>query len=59
MGHAGILGAKRPFDNPFCVNSRQEMERKFAEAREQGAIVVLNHPFCPSCGWRWGMEESR
>ncbi|MCI9147505.1 MAG: CehA/McbA family metallohydrolase [Hungatella sp.] len=58
MGHAGILGAKRPFDNPFCVNSRQEMERKFAEAREQGAIVVLNHPFCPSCGWRWGMEET-
>ena len=55
-GHAGMLGAARPFDNPFCVNTPEEMREKFDEAGKRGALRVLNHPFCPNCGWRWGMD---
>lgn len=58
-GHAGLLGIKRPFDSPFCVNSRAEMAEKLEEAGGRGARVVLNHPFCPNCGWRWGMEDTK
>ncbi|MDE6456897.1 MAG: CehA/McbA family metallohydrolase, partial [Dysosmobacter sp.] len=41
----------------FCVNSREEAWGKLAEARENGALVVLHHPFCPSCGWRFGIRD--
>jgi hypothetical protein len=27
------------------------------EAKENGALLILNHPFCPNCGWKWGMEN--
>ena len=46
-GHAGMLGVARPFDNPFCVNTPEEMREKFDEAGKRGALRVLNHPFCP------------
>ncbi len=57
-GHAGMLGVKQPFENPFCVNTRNQMEEKLEGARTRGAKVVLNHPFCPNCGWRWGIEDT-
>lgn len=56
-GHAGMLGAVRPFDNAFCVNELQQMKERLAQAKERGALRVINHPFCPNCGWRWGMEN--
>lgn len=55
-GHAGLLGVKKPFENAFCVNSKEEAVEKLREAGKNGALIVLNHPFCPNCGWKWGME---
>lgn len=55
-GHAGLLGVKRPFGSAFCVNTQQEAEQKLAEARANGALIVLNHPFCPNCGWHFGFD---
>ena len=54
-GHAGMLGRKRAFLN-FASNSFEETKEIFQQAREQGALIVLNHPFCPFCGWKWGMD---
>lgn len=28
------------------------------EAGKRGAKIVLNHPFCPNCGWKWGIEDT-
>lgn len=55
QGHAGMLGVTRPYKKSFQANSRQEALAKLVEAQENGALVVLNHPFCPFCGWKWGM----
>lgn len=55
-GHAGLLGVVQPFRSAFCVNSAEEAWAKLAEARENGALIVLNHPFCPNCGWHFGMD---
>ncbi len=57
QGHAGMLGVSRPLSSAFCVNSRKEAWEKLAEARRNGALLVLNHPFCPSCGWRFGFKD--
>lgn len=56
-GHAGFLGIVRPFDGSFFTNSKEETARKLHEAREKGAVVVINHPFCPLCPWLWGLDD--
>lgn len=54
-GHAGMLGRKRPF-NHFISNSLEKTRDLFDRAKDEGALIVLNHPFCPQCGWQWGLE---
>ncbi len=56
-GHAGLLGVKNPFGSAFCVNTLKEAREKLVEAQSNGALLVLDHPFCPYCGWKWGMEH--
>jgi len=56
QGHAGMLGIQRPIRSPFCVNSSAEAWKKLSEAQENGALVSINHPFCPNCGWRFGLD---
>lgn len=55
-GHCGMLGVRRPYRSAFCVNTREEAADKLREAKENSALIVLNHPFCPYCGWKWGFE---
>ncbi len=55
-GHMGMLGRKRPFRS-FLSNSLEETRRIVEGARKDGAFAVLNHPFCPNCGWKWGMDQ--
>jgi len=55
-GHANFLGIKKPYKNPFCVNTEEEMRTILQEARDNGALISLNHPFDGPCGWRWGMD---
>lgn len=55
-GHMGMLGRKRPFRS-FLSNTLEETRKIAEEARENGAFTVLNHPFCPDCGWKWGMDQ--
>ena len=55
-GHMGMLGRKRPFKS-FISNSLEKTVEILEEARGNGAFTVINHPFCPWCGWNWGMEE--
>ncbi len=55
-GHAGMLGVKKPFEGTFYTNSREETALKLKEARNNGALLILNHPFCPHCPWEWGFD---
>ncbi len=55
-GHANFLGLKRPYKNPFCVNTEEETRSILREARDNGALISFNHPFDGPCGWRWGMD---
>jgi len=55
-GHAGFLGARRAFDSPYYTADFSETEKLFLEAKQNGAMVVLNHPFCPLVPWLWGVD---
>ncbi len=55
-GHAGFLGVAQPYKGSFVSNSLAETQARLKEAQSLGAMVVLNHPFCPQCPWLWGFE---
>lgn len=55
-GHANFLGVARPYDESFSVENVADWRRLAAQARERGAVIVLNHPFCKRCPWRWELS---
>ena len=54
-GHINLLGSMHPFTS-FVANSKEEMLAVLQEAKKNGAVLSLNHPFCPNCGWKFGFD---
>jgi hypothetical protein len=54
-GHCNFLGVKRPIKN-FVANDREKTVEIMEDAKKNGAMVVLNHPHCQFCGWKWGFD---
>lgn len=55
-GHSGMLGIARPFLMPFCTSCSEDPLTKLEEARRNSALVVMNHPFSPTCGWHFPFD---
>jgi len=56
-GHANFLGADQPYDEPFFANEFDEVKARFSSAREQGAVITLNHPFDELCPFQFDMDS--
>ncbi|SFQ48930.1 CehA/McbA family metallohydrolase [Caldicoprobacter faecalis] len=56
-GHVNMLGIEKAFDGVYYTNTLEETQEKLRIAREKGAIVSINHPFCTDCGFKWGLEN--
>ena len=58
-GHANLLGLRQPLGD-FRVNTRRNLDDRLSDARQQGARIVMNHPFkecdTPGCRWEWGSD---
>jgi hypothetical protein len=54
-GHCNFLGVKSPIKN-FVANDKKKTVEIMQEARNSGAFITLNHPFCRNCGWKWGFD---
>jgi hypothetical protein len=52
QGHASFLGVDRPYDEPFATNTPEEAQARFASARQRGALITIDHPFDPTCGFQ-------
>ncbi|CAH1202109.1 hypothetical protein PAECIP111891_01950 [Paenibacillus allorhizoplanae] len=52
FGHSNFLGVSDPILD-FRVKGQEDVEAKIAEARANGAKVVINHPHCEFCPWEW------
>jgi hypothetical protein len=57
QGHANFLGVDKPYDEPFFTHSDEEVKARFNSARARGALIVINHPYEPSCGFQFNMKE--
>jgi hypothetical protein len=51
-GHTNFLGVHRPVADWRCT-SPADVADKMAEARANGATIVINHPFQRSAGGKW------
>lgn len=52
FGHSNFLGVTDPIRD-FRVKSQEDVNAKIAEARANGAKIVINHPHCEYCPWEW------
>ncbi|MDR6549171.1 CehA/McbA family metallohydrolase [Paenibacillus qinlingensis] len=52
FGHSNFLGVADPILD-FRVKEQGDVEAKIAEARANGAKIVINHPHCEFCPWEW------
>jgi len=56
QGHAGLLGTSAPLPRRYDTRSEQETANLLQAARDGGALVVLNHPFCQLVPWLWSLD---
>lgn len=55
-GHAGLLGSSAPLPGRYDTQSEQGTAEFLQAARDHGALVALNHPFCPLVPWLWNLD---
>ncbi len=56
-GHANFTGVDAPYDGSFMANTFEEVQARFASARQRGALITLNHPFDEGCPFTFDMES--
>ena len=56
-GHANMLGVERAFYGKYYANDIEGVQKIFSEARKNGAVIVINHPFDQNCSWRLGLHN--
>lgn len=56
-GHANFLGVSSPLSGSFHANDASEVEARFAEAHNNGAVIVINHPYDPLYGFHFPLEN--
>ena len=56
QGHANFLGVDQPYDPPFYSNTTPDALKRFALARERGALIVVNHPCDDTCPFTFNLE---
>lgn len=54
-GHANLLGALDALDD-FRVLTSEQAAEALRRAAGKGALISLNHPFCPDCPWELGFD---
>jgi hypothetical protein len=54
-GHANLLGQPDALTD-FRVLTAEDAAKELRQAQAKGALVVLNHPFCPDCPWELGFD---
>ena len=57
QGHSNFLGVDQPYDAPFFTKTEADVRSRFESARERGALIIINHPCDPSCGFHFDLEK--
>ena len=55
-GHVNVWGAKIPFEPPYKLDTIEDYIKITSKAKENGATVSVNHPFCSNCPFRLDLD---
>ncbi len=55
-GHYNLLGQKKPI-RTYYANNKEEVVSIMREGKASEALLILNHPKCPNCGWTFGFDQ--
>jgi hypothetical protein len=56
QGHASFIGIDQPYDGTFATNTFEEARARFVTARQRGALIIIDHPFDPDCGFQFDIN---
>jgi hypothetical protein len=56
-GHANFLGVEKPYDAPFFANTSEEIQARFDDAHERGALITINHPCDDVCPFQFDINS--
>jgi len=56
-GHSNFLGLEQPYQGSFIANSQEEVQAIFSEAHQNGALIVINHPYETNFGFRYDLDS--
>lgn len=56
-GHINLLGVKKPYNGSYATVKLEELNEKLRQAKQNGAMRVLNHPFCFMNPINYNIEE--
>lgn len=56
-GHVNLVGCDRPVQNFIPCDSESAVFARIHEARQNGARIGINHPFCQHCPWLSEIKE--
>lgn len=55
-GHFNAFGVKMPITRPYKMDSFEDYIKIIDQAKNAGAVISVNHPFCKKCGWHLPLE---
>lgn len=56
QGHANFLGIDQPYDESFATNTVEDALARFQSACRRGALITINHPLDPTCGFQFDLN---
>lgn len=55
-GHANFIGVDKPYDAAYVTGTEDEAKLKFGTAHTRDALIIINHPFDPSCSFLFDLQ---
>ncbi|NLX93707.1 MAG: CehA/McbA family metallohydrolase [Clostridiales bacterium] len=55
-GHFNVFGVKMPISAPYKLQSFEDYIKIINQAKDAGALISVNHPFCKRCTWYLPLE---
>ena len=56
-GHSNFLGLEQPYQGSFIANSQEKVQAIFREAHQNGALIIINHPYETNFGFRYDLDS--
>jgi len=55
-GHSNFWGVEEPYQGAFFTNTYEEVQSKFQQAHQNGALISINHPLESSFGFHFDLD---